>query len=248
MHRILYILLFLGTISVSSQDIDKHFQGGEELKYRIHYGIVNAGYATLAVSEKNGEYHFVGKGWTIGITNLFFKVRDQYESHVDKNTLLPNHFVRRVNEGGYRINRDVYFDHEQDSARVEDHKLNTTKKYPTVGVQDLISSFYTMRNTKIDTMSVGSSISLNIFIDGEMFPFKLVLLGNELVSSKYGKIPCYKFRPFVQKGRIFKENESLTIWISADKNKIPIRIKASLAVGSAKIDLTSYKGLTHSFP
>ena len=51
------------------------------------------------------------------------------------------------------------------------------------------------------------------------------------------------FRPLVQTGRVFKEEESLTIWISDDDNKLPVRIKASLLVGSIKADLDSYKGL-----
>ena len=38
-------------------------------------------------------------------------------------------------------------------------------------------------------------------------------------------------------GRVFKEEESLTLWVSADKNKIPLKIKADLAVGSLRADL-----------
>ena len=55
------------------------------------------------------------------------------------------------------------------------------------------------------------------------------------------------FRPLVQSGRVFKEQESVTVWISDDENKIPIRIQASLAVGSIKADLEAYKGLKHTF-
>ena len=53
--------------------------------------------------------------------------------------------------------------------------------------------------------------------------------------------------PLVQAGRIFKENESVTIWITADDNKIPIKLKASLAVGSLRAELEAYKGLANSF-
>ena len=248
MNRLLIVIFLIGCVISNAQNTERNFQVGEELKYRVHYGIVNAGYATFDVSENEEGYHFIGRGWSVGVTNVFFKVRDQYESFVDKKTLSPNHFVRRVREGGYRLSRDVYFDHKKDSASVQDHKLNTIKKYYIEDVQDILSALYKIRSIKIDTMSVGDDVNLKIFIDGEMFSFKLVLLGNDVVSSKYGKISCYKFRPYVQKGRIFKEDESLTIWISADKNKIPIRVKASLAVGSAKMDLISYKGLVHSFP
>ena len=55
------------------------------------------------------------------------------------------------------------------------------------------------------------------------------------------------FRPLVQSGRVFKEQEGLTVWISDDNNKIPIRIKAELAIGSIKADLDGFKGLKNSF-
>ena len=55
------------------------------------------------------------------------------------------------------------------------------------------------------------------------------------------------FRPLVQSGRVFKEEESLTVWISDDNNKLPVRIKANLAVGSIKADLDGFKGLKFPF-
>ncbi|MNR34809.1 hypothetical protein D3C85_1526110 [compost metagenome] len=55
------------------------------------------------------------------------------------------------------------------------------------------------------------------------------------------------FKPLVQTGRVFKEKESVTLWITDDNNKVPIRIKADLAVGSLKADLDEYKGLKNPF-
>jgi hypothetical protein len=49
----------------------------------------------------------------------------------------------------------------------------------------------------------------------------------------------------VQSGRVFKEEESLTVWISDDSNRIPVRIKANLAVGSIKADIDGFRGLKH---
>jgi hypothetical protein len=72
-------------------------------------------------------------------------------------------------------------------------------------------------------------------------------LGVETIKTKFGKIKCLKFRPLVQSGRVFKAEESLAIWISADKNKIPIRIQADLSVGSLKADLDQFKGLANPF-
>ena len=84
-----------------------------------------------------------------------------------------------------------------------------------------------------------------MFFDDETFKFKLKFIGKENINTNFGDINCMVFKPFVQAGRVFKEEESLTVWISDDNNKIPVRIKASLAVGSLKADLEEYKGLKH---
>jgi len=90
-----------------------------------------------------------------------------------------------------------------------------------------------------------------MFFDEENYPFKLKFLGRETIKTRVNgtriKIKTLKFRPYVLAGRVFKEEESLTLWVSADKNKIPLKIQANLAVGSLRADLDQYKGLKHSF-
>ena len=72
-------------------------------------------------------------------------------------------------------------------------------------------------------------------------------MGREIIKTKFGKVSCLIFRPYVQSGRVFKEKESLTVWISDDDNKIPLLIKADLTVGSLKASLIEFRGLKHSF-
>ena len=86
-----------------------------------------------------------------------------------------------------------------------------------------------------------------MFLDSQIYPFKLRFLGKEILETKIGAVKTLKFRPLVQTGRIFKAQESVTIWITADKNKIPIKMKANLSVGSLRADLEAYKGLANSF-
>ena len=61
------------------------------------------------------------------------------------------------------------------------------------------------------------------------------------------QILCHKIKPYVQSGRVFKKDESLTMWISADNNRIPMKIKADLIVGSIRIDLEAFSNLNHPF-
>jgi len=230
------------------------FQDGEWLKFKLSYSNwFKAGNATLQVSEttyKNkAVYKVIGKGWTTGAIKWFFNVEDHYESHFDKHTGAPYKFVRDIDEGGYTKNRIVEFDHLQNKALINDLKDKTTSTIDIEqDIQDLVSAYYYLRNNyKTETIKQGDVVELNIFFDEETFLFKLKYLGRETISTAFGDIKCIKFRPYVMAGRVFKEEESLTLWVTADKNKIPVKIKADLRVGSLRADLVAQKGLKYPF-
>ncbi|WP_264519921.1 DUF3108 domain-containing protein [Flavobacterium sp. N1994] len=252
MKNIFFLLLLLMTVSFDSQKPEA-YDSGEWFKFRIHYGFINAGYATLEVQEavKNNKkvYHAIGKGYTVGMSRLFFKVDDNYESYFDKITNKPYQFVRKIDEGGYTKNQEGFFNQDVNKVQVKDYKNNTDKTFSvTENVQDIISTFYFLRNhPKVDKLKVGESIVVDMFFDDEIFKFKLKFMGREDIDTKFGTAPAMIFRPIVQSGRVFKEDESLTVWVSDDENKIPLRIKASLAVGSIKADLEGFKGLKNPF-
>ncbi|MFT5890215.1 MAG: hypothetical protein ACI9Y7_000305 [Dokdonia sp.] len=251
-------LLLIGVFTLvatlgKAQEIKPAYQEGEWFKFRVHYGLITAGYATLTVGDSKYKekpvYHVKGYGETVGLSRFFFKVEDHYESYIDKETDLPYQFVRKIDEGGHTKDKIIDFDQENNKAHIFNRKHNTRKTVDAaVGVQDMVSAFYYLRNN-LDTSNLkeGDETDLTMFFDSENYPFKLRFLGREVMNTEFGKIRCLKFRPMVQSGRVFKEQESLTVWVSDDENKVPIRIKASLAVGSLKADLEAFKGLKHSF-
>lgn len=226
---------------------------GEWFKFRVHYGIVTAGYASLEVNEtflKGKRVHHVkGFGETVGLSKLFFKVRDDYQSYIDKEKNIPYHFVRDIYEGGYTKDLTIDFNHDTRKATVRDKKHNETSVFSfEENTQDILSSFYYLRNyLDVSNIKENEVIEINMFFDKENIKFQLRFLGRETISTSFGQVRALVFRPYVQSGRVFKEKESLTVWISDDKNKIPLLIKANLAVGSLKATLTEYKGLQHPF-
>jgi len=230
------------------------FKTGEWLKFRIHYGFLNASYATLQVNSHNLEgvpvYHVVGNGKTTGFASIFFKVDDTYESYFDKKDGRPYKFIRKIDEGGYTKDIEVNFDYNKDIAVLKDKKKDKKFNFTIQdNIQDLVSAFYFLRNNyKVEDLVEGESIKLNLLYDDDgVFKFKLKYLGKDVLRTKYGKVECLKFRPYVQSGRVFKEQESLSLWVSNDNNRIPIRIQAELSVGSIKADLDGYNGLKHQF-
>jgi len=258
MKKLLFLFLFLSTVSFDTPPATQPegisaFEVGEWFKFRIHYGIINAGFAELEMKEavRNNKkvYHAKGKGYSVGMTKLFFEVNDDYQTYFDKQSGNPYQFVRKIDEGGYTKNQEGFFDHKTKTVMVKDYKNKTEKSFEVPSnTQDILSTFYYLRNhPEVDSLKVGESINVDMFFDGETTKFKLKFIGREDLKTKFGVISTMVFRPYVQAGRVFKEQESLTVWISDDQNKLPLRIKANLSVGSLKADLEQFKGLKHTF-
>jgi hypothetical protein len=227
---------------------NKAFKAGEVLTYRMHYGMMNAGVAVLEVKpdiiEVSGRkvYHIVGSGYTIGSTDWFFKVRDRYETYLDKDAMLPWLFVRRVDEGGYKFSQDYAFNHYTKKVDIG----NNEKFDVPVGVQDMVSAFYAARNLDLSNAKPGDLFSITCFVDKEIWPLKIKFIGKETIDTDLGKYRCLKFRPIVQKGRVFKKEEDLNVWISDDDNHLPLRVKADVLIGSIKMDITGAKNLANA--
>lgn len=246
---LVFVLIF--GISFAQQDT---FGDNEWIKFKMSYsGFFKAGNSTLSVSKIKSKgkpaYHVVGKGWTTGPIKWFFKVKDRYETYFDANTLLPYRFVRNIDEGGYTKNVEIEFDQDNDKAYVNDKKHKRKGTFDTrPDIHDLISGFYYLRHkVDLDDLNPAEEVGLDMFFDEENFGFKLKYLGKEVIETEFGKVNAVKFRPYVMAGRVFKEEESLTLWVTNDKNKVPLRIKADLAVGSLRADLEAFKGLKHPF-
>ncbi len=224
------------------------FQPGEKLTYRLSYGILDAGEAVLSVEESNKSiqgrkvWRVRGVGRTISAFEWFYKVNDVYESHMDAEGMFPWLFIRRVNEGGYKINQDyTFYQHK----KVVDNGEGKKFKVPAM-VQDMLSSFYYARTIDYSNAKIGDVFTVNIFLDNELYPTKIKFKGKETVKIKEGKFRCLKFVPVVQEGRVFNSEEDLTVWITDDANRIPILAKAKIKVGSLKMHLVSWENLKNS--
>lgn len=251
MNKIVFSFLIFFSSLFYGQKLN-NISSGEVLTYRIHYGLLNAGVATLSTTMTNfqGKQHFYvkGVGSTTGAVNAFFKVNDLYESFIDYNTGLPSYYVRNVKEGSYTQHLTTVFNHSNQTLILTDKEKsgNSSRVLKSVrGVQDMLSAFYYLRALDQNELKVGTVKHLNVWIDDEMFPFSIKVVGTETVKTKYGRISCLKIVPVVQSGRVFKAKEGVTLWVSNDRNHVPISIKAELVVGSLKADLDGYKNVKY---
>jgi hypothetical protein len=250
MKKYLVLLFYFLILAGYSQETSPVFKVGEKLQYKMSYsGFLRAGTATLEMKEaeinNKKVFHAVGKGWTTGWIKWFFKVDDNYQTYFNKDTVKPYLFKRQIDEGGYKIHRDITFNHDKKEALVEDFRKDTITKYSVEDVQDMLSTFYFLRSIDFKNLEEGDEVALKMFLDFKTYNFKLKYLGRETLKTSFGKVKTLIFRPLVQSGRIFKAEESVKIWVTDDKNKVPIKLKADLAVGSLRAELEKYKNLVY---
>jgi hypothetical protein len=243
---LLYLFLLPGKSQVSS------YQPGEKIRYLIHYGLVSGGVATLELTTDTvaGKevWHSVLLGRTTGMADAIFKVKDIYESFMSPETELPVKSIRNISEGRYRRYNVVMFDHKtrQDSA-ILTSDLTGVHITPQ-GIHDIISCFYWFRNhilPDIDNVKKGEMITVMTWFTDELYPIRMRYIGIEEVKTKAGKIRCHKFNPVTEKGRLFKTEEDVSFWFSADKNFLPVKIRFDIFVGSFMVDLVKYEGLVY---
>ncbi|MFT6167702.1 MAG: hypothetical protein ACJAV5_001626 [Vicingaceae bacterium] len=227
---------------------NKAFKDGEFLKYKLAYGIMNAGEATLEVKKVKKKIqdreilHIVGRGYSVSAFDWFFKVRDKYETYLDEEGIFPWLFVRRIEEGGYKKEQDYKF--FQSEEKVEYVQKKEEYKVPN-GVQDMISSFYYARTIDFSNAKKNQVYEFESFVDGELYPIKIKYVGIKTIRVDAGKFECMVFHPVVQEGRVFKNDDDLTVYITNDENKIPILARAKILVGSVRMELIDYKNLAN---
>ncbi len=252
MKKYLSIILFFSLLTAQAQEQKPAFKSGEWLRYKMSYsGFLRAGTAILEVDEAEYKgkkvFHTKGTGWTSGMIKWFFEVEDYYESYFDKEAIKPYVFKRKIYEGGYKKHTITTFNYDVKKAYVQDFTLQRDTSVTFNKVQDMLSSFYYLRSYDVSKIKTGDEIKLDMFFDEETFPFRLKFLGKQSLRTHLGKIETLVFRPYVLSGRVFKEQESVTIWISNDANKIPLKLKADLRVGSLTAELEDFRGFANPF-
>jgi Protein of unknown function (DUF3108) len=232
------------------------FQPGEELVYKIYYNLnfvwIPAGEVTFKIMDEGSSYHLSAKGRTYSSYEWFYKVRDNYDTWVDKNTMLPTLSIREVNENRYQLYDKVTYDQNGKKATYERGKTkNDIRSRGTVNMNDcmhdVLSIVYYSRTFDYANAQTGKEYPVKVMLDEEVYPLKYKLTGREEKKVKdIGKWSTLKFTPQLVAGNVFNENAQMKVWASDDANKVPLMIESPVAVGSVKVVLKSANGLKYS--
>ncbi|MCH7413711.1 DUF3108 domain-containing protein [Belliella sp. R4-6] len=254
---IVAIFCFASIHTGYSQQKNSAFKSGEELTFKVTYGFFDAAEAKMKINpyvtkiNERPVYKIDVTGSTLGLFKLF-KVNDTWGSYLDTAKIIPLQSYRFIEEGNYRKNERVIFDHKKGKALVhlydrEDTKILDTKDYSIPqNVQDIVSGFYLLRTMDLKKYRKGDVISISGFFDKEIYNLKLIYEGKEKISTEVGEHETFKLTPIMPSNKLFRGKRPVTVWVSDDQNKIPLKIKAKLMVGALNMDIVKAEGLRNN--
>lgn len=224
------------------------FKAGEKLTFRVHYGPINAANITMSVDGTmaniggRNAYSVRCDGETLKSFDWAYKVRDKFQSWVDEESLAPLRYAKTVRENKYFDEDLAIYMHDKKKLRNTDGEL-IIPAY----TQDIASSLFYARNLDFSKAYMNQVFPIDIYLDNKVYNLNFTYIGKETLNTDLGKIRCIKLRPKLVVDRVFKGSNDMTVWISDDLNKIPVRVQSEIKVGSLKVDITKYENLKNAF-
>lgn len=243
------LILLLAVVSAQAQIVDfrkienKAFKEGEKLVYDVKYGFVTAGIAEMAIPKikrisGRDAYNVVFQVNTVPTFDMFFKVRDRYETYLDVEGIFPWRFEQHIREGGFTKDFSAFFDQRRGKAKTSKGSFDIPPY-----VNDIVSALYLFRTLDFSDKKDGDVIHLENFYNDKVYPLDVVYKGKETIKVDAGEFDCFIVEPLVVEGGLFKSEGSITIWMTDDELKIPIRVKTKVIIGAIDSELSSYEGL-----
>ena len=214
---------------------------GERLVFRISWFGIPAG---PAVVEAKDAEDFQGKKM-YGISavtasnkyiDAFYPVRDGIYSFLFADTLASHRFVVHQAEGSYRSDKEIIFDYAKRKATFTKNGDVSMYDIPAF-LTDSLSAFYYFRTKEV---TVGKSITVDVFDDKQLWQVEIQILGKERIETPAGTFNTILIKPILKFEGIFQRKGDVYFWITDDQRKMPVRMRSKIVIGSVYADLIEY--------
>ena len=245
------ILVFVLAVNTYGQTLpylsNPTFKEGEKLTYKLKYGIISAATGTLEVKKSSKTFsnpnifQLSAFGETSGAFSVFYTVKNQYDSYIDGNNYLPYLYTEDIKEGRYTRVENATFDHKNKTVTGR----KGTFKSSNAQFFDLLSAYYFSRNLDFSGLKKNDSFKITYYLNDTIAQLGVKYIGVEKIKTSLGTIECIKLSPEISPGRIFKKNSQLFLWVTNDGNRIPVKAKVDILIGSITMELVQASGLKH---
>ncbi len=235
------------------------FKAGESLvmsiSYNWHAVQTDVAKGTLSINQENlnGErvWHTKMTAVTAPFFDVFFKIRERFESWFALEGVEPRKFIRDTYEGGYVAKNLYVYDRKAgvihaDIQRGDNPEVTMDLPFGSCSY-DLTTLLYFVRKLDMSRIQEGKPYNVTFAIDETAGKLSLTYRGKE---NKYlkgiGTVATLKFGIGVRSGNVF-EGDQAFIWLSDDDNHLPVAFMAPLKVGAMNGRLTSCNNLANEF-
>ncbi len=233
---------------------ERAFSPGEQYTLKLYYNWsalwVASGEISFRITREEWKghpvFHLLAIGKTYQAYNHMYRVSDRYESYVDTQTLLPLSAKRKMEEGRFRLEDEYLFDRAHGKVSVREFVRGHRGEYDIDRqTMDVLSMVQLARNLDFDAYLPGDRIAISVFIDKELIRMELEFEGRMEIKTRNGRFRTIVLRQKMVDNEYFDENDYMSIYVSDDRNRIPLRIESPLTVGWIKGELKSYRGLKY---
>ena len=257
-YRLIILILLLFAATAKPQRTDLAFGDNERLEFVVSYRarlVPNTEVADVVVttSRQGDRFTIIGHGRCRPFFRWFFDLDDRYTTVMDAASLRPISASARIREGKYAFNSDLLFDwssmvvHSTYRNLKRPDDLHKTMPITNNSV-DGISLFYRLRNTDISTLRVGVAMPLELVLEDTIRTVNYKFLGREVVNVPgLGRFHSLKFscQLATSQGESFQDGSEFYVWISDDRNHIPLLVESPIRVGSIRARLAKFSGLRY---
>jgi hypothetical protein len=220
------------------------FGPGERIDMRITYAGLLAGRASLAVEPGSGaRYRFVAVVKSQGFFAWLFRFRvdDRTVAEWDPATSCSLGIEKHLREGRAVRDQVVRIDPVTGRVEVEDRKVAQHVFSLEPCVLDVLSALYV---TRVRGVSQAEPLRLPVFDNGKSYVLEVRFRRRErldLPEPLGRKVPTVVVEPLLAEGTgLFVKKGRLTIWLTDDERRVPVRMRSKVAIGSVSADLESY--------
>lgn len=220
------------------------FQVGEKLKFEIKYGFIKAAYSTMEIPnlstiDGNLCYHVKVSNRTTSFFDKVYKVRDVIETHFDYLGIYSWRYEKHLREGNYKQDRIEIYDQTQ-------HVVKSKNKWRPIEpfCMDALCALYYIRTQELIP---GKDIYFNNHTDGKNYFIRVIVHKKEIINTELGDVKTIKIEPVMVDPGVFKSSGKITIWLTDDSLKVPVKLKSKVFVGSFAADIIEYENTKINF-
>jgi hypothetical protein len=215
------------------------FAPGETLTYDVDWSVFPAGQVSVTLARAGasspGAYEVTTTARSQGFVSLLYNVENEFHSFFDPQTLCSGEISKKINEGRRHKDTRIVFDAARRLAILDEVDRTKPQAPPKHAehdippcVTDVVTAFYFVRR---QPLQVGERVVLPINDGAKTYEVNVEVQAREQIQTPLGTRTALRVEPKVF-GGLYKRKGRMLVWFSDDEQRLPLRIKASIALGT----------------